>query len=320
MMKYTSFREFEIVYSKPYSQKMYKEALDLLEKAEEVLPQEEYKKHLFIIMLDKVRLFLELEMYDECISTFNDMMDLRFACPLHWKRFELLEDDPRFNKIKEKNDLLLEEARKRAKFKYEVHLPKDYSDEKQYPLFFNLHGDGADGNIGDHSWYWRPDALVEKGFIVVYPQSSQVYCHNGHGWLIDPLVARREIKTCYENITNEYSIDKKRIIIGGFSGGANAAVDIVMANVIPLRGFISLCPGKSVKSFSKDYTEYATKRGDKGVIIEGENDIEPRVKDMLKEFDKVGFPYKYHVCKGLGHWYPDDLDEIVNEAVEFILE
>lgn len=319
-MKYTNFKEFEKDYSIPYIQQKYEEVLDLLNHAVDVLPKEEYEKNLFILMLDKARLYSDMSNYKGCLQTFIEMTELGFACPLGWKRFEPLKKEVRYKELIEKNELLLKEAKKNAKFKFEIHLPKDYTEEKQYPLFLNLHGDGADGNIGDHSWYWKPEALVEKGFIVVYPQSSQVYCHNGFGWLIDPLTARQEIKACYEDVAREYSVDNERVIIGGFSGGSMAAADITMFNVIPVRGFISLCPGEKMKTFNKDQTEDAMKREIKGVIIEGEDDIEPSVKDVLDEFNEVGFSHQYHIMKGVGHWYPDDLDKRVNEALDFILQ
>ncbi|WP_105614626.1 hypothetical protein [Vallitalea okinawensis] len=319
-MKFSNFKEYEKAYTEQYIKKDYEGVIDLLNHGKDLLPQEEYEKNLFIIMLDKARIYTEIPDYKKCISTFMDMTELGFACPLVWKRFEPLKKEERYDELIEKNDLLLEEAKKKAEFKYEVHLPEGYSREKKYPLFLNLHGDGSDGNIEEHSWYWKPEALVKEGFIVVYPQSSQVYCYNGFGWLIDPEVARKEIRTCYEEIARKYSIDNERIIIGGFSGGSMAAADITMYNVIPVRGFVSLCPGEELKTFNKKHTEDAKKRGIKGVIIEGENEIEPTVQEVIHEFDEVGFTYQYHIMDGVGHWYPDDLDERVNKALEFILE
>lgn len=319
-MNYKSFREFEKDYSVPYAQKKYDEVLDLLDHSAELLSNEEYEENLFTIMLDKARIYSELQNSIECFSIIKNMLKKGYAFPLHWPRFNFLKSNNEYQAIKVLNEKLLKETKEKARFKYEVHLPKTYNSTKKYPLFFSLHGDGADGNIPNHRWYWKPDMLLQKDFIVVYPQSSQVYCHNGFGWLIDPLLSRKEIKSCYEQLIANYSIDEKQVIIGGFSGGANAAVDIVMSNTIPTKGFVALCPGDKVMTFEIDAAKNASQTGAKGVVLEGELETEAPVQDMLKVFKEVCFPCEYYINKGVGHWYPEDLDEKVSRAVDFIFK
>lgn len=318
-MNYKSFREFEKIYSVPYAQKRYDEVLNLLEHSAELLSNEEYKENLFTIMLDKARIYSELHKSIECFNIIRSMLEKGYSFPLHWKRFDFLKSDKEYQVLKEANENILNQAKENASFKYDVLLPKSYNPNKKYPLFFSLHGDGADGNIPNHSWYWKPDLLLQRGYIVVYPQSSQVYCYNGFGWLIDPILSRKELKNCYEQLLVDYSIDEKCVIIGGFSGGANAAIDIVMANVIPAKGFVALCPGESVMTFEKAAAKKASERGVKGIVFEGENETEAPVQDMIKVFKEVGFPCEYCINKGVGHWYPEDLDEKVIRAVDFII-
>jgi predicted esterase len=320
-MSYKNFREFEKAYSIPYSKEKYAEVIDLLNRSSEFLTEKEYEENEFTIMLDKARIYSELHQSKECLNTIRSILERGYAFPLHWQRFDYLRSEEDYKPINELNEKLLEKAKSDASFKYEVHLPKSYNPNKKYPLFLSLHGDGADGNIPNHIWYWRPDSLLQKDYIVVYPQSSQVYCHNGFGWLQEPLKSREEIKGCYIELVDKYSIDENQIVIGGFSGGATASIDIVMADVIPAKGFVALSPGsEKIMSFDKAAAKRAAGKSVKGVIFEGEHETEAAVQDMLKVFKEVGFPCKYHINRNIGHWYPDDLGEILIDAVNFITE
>lgn len=238
-------------------------------------------------------------------------------------------------------------AQEKATFQYKVYLPEGYTEDKEYPLFINLHGDCE--SMDFHYDYWRPDVFLRKGFIVVYPQSSQVIMHEGYAWLKYVLdikgdeewldspsvcrlsesscyikesydMAHSQIKECYDEVSKQYSIDENWILIGGFSGGASISVEITLANIIPIKGFISLCPEDKPKIFSKEKVEEAVKRGIKGIFMEGEQSLQvPDEDEMMKVFDETGFQYKYYINKGVGHWYPEGLDEKLEKALDFIL-
>lgn len=54
--------------------------------------------------------------------------------------------------------------------------------------------------------------------------------------------------------------------------------------------------------------------------MEGENEKEDSVKDLIKKLKEVNFPFEYYIYKGIGHCYPEDIDEKVNKAIKFILK
>ncbi len=248
----------------------------------------------------------------------KELIESGYACG-NWiiKALQVMERDG-VNTLLEKNNLLLERAQEKANMQYKVCLPSDYRAEQKYPVFFALHGDGADGNIHNFSQYWTPEAFEGLGFITVYVQSSQVYCHEGFQWNQDVETARKDLLECFSIVSTEYSVDPSKMYIGGFSGGAMISVEFALGEVLPLKGFISLCPGSVSDNFSVDRTEAAMKRGVNGVILEGELDLEPSVQDLLKVFDETGFEYKYVINKGLGHVCPVDLTEKLKEAMMFI--
>jgi len=224
-----------------------------------------------------------------------------------------------------------------------VYLPEGYTAKKEYPVFFNLHGDGD--NIDSHLNHWKPDRLLKRGFIVVYPQSSEILYHDSYAWckrlfnaerieectgkneLYDGCISRGcydlahyEMRAFYEEISQKYSIDQDNIFIGGMSGGATAALEFTMANLFPIKGFITLCPELQPSSLNKETVKMALERGVKGVFMEGEH---ARIVDdeekMMKIFEEIGLPYQSYINKGIGHWYPEDLDEKVEKALRFIM-
>lgn len=324
------------------------EALTLLRNGMKNIPEEEFEKHLYTIMLDRAQLNSKSELYDECLKDLRYLVDKGYVCPLYWSRFsDPFTNNKEYTKLREKNDLLRNQQQENLSLEWEVLLPPNYTEGKKYPLFINLHGDGD--NIAYHKEYWKAEKLLNKSFIVVYIQSSQLDGHNGYSWQkvvfynpdkknwpdleqIYPIsqssyvirqcydIAYDEIKRCYDAISNEYSIDETSIIIGGFSGGATTAIDIAMTNTVPVKGFISLCSSKP-NSFTKENIQELLHRGVKGVFMEGGKDVPvQKVDDMMKDFKDIGVPYQYYINEGIGHWYPDDLNDKLVQAIDFILK
>lgn len=213
----------------------------------------------------------------------------------------------------------MEKINVNVKPEYVVHLPENYNSEKKYSLFIALHGDGI-CNIKEFSGYWKPDVFLKNNFILAYVQSSQVICHNGHGWLKDLKKANKDIKACYDLILKEYSVDERSLFIGGFSGGAIAATNFTFSNIISIKGFIGLCTEEKPEAFTIANVELAAKRGVKGVFMEGELVLPMEEEDeMLKIFAEVGLSFEYYINKGIGHRAPDDFDEKLSQALRFIL-
>ncbi|EQB86798.1 putative esterase [Clostridium punense] len=318
-MKYKNFHEFEESYSRSFSENKYDEVLNILLHAEELLPKDEYEENLFELMIDESRIYTQTNNSESCIKLIKRAVEKGYPFPLHWPIFDLLRNHPEYEFLHNLNSKLLQQAKENSKFKYEVHLPKSYDPTKEHPVFFCLHGDGFHCNIKNISWYWKPDALLEKGYIVVYPQSSQMYFHNSFGWLRDPALSRKELKACYEQLLLDYSIDESSVIIGGFSGGATTSINIAFENTIPTRGVITLCPGDYLDSVGLEDAKKLAEREMKIVILEGEKDTDPVVQHILKLFKEVGLAHEYHINKGIGHWYPEDLTEKTLKSVEFIV-
>lgn len=335
------FQEFDAKVSDYCRGKNYPETISLLTKAEKLLPQDVYFEREFSLLLQLARLYMQIGEHISGRTVLATMIEKGYSCPLHYSIFEPLFEDIDYLKLKRQNAILRAKQQETARFTYEVYLPDGYSDKK-HPVFFNLHGDGDD--INAHKAYWKPDSLLERGFIVVYPQASQVLYHNAYAWckrlfnaerieectgkyaLYNGNVSRgcydlahHEMRECYEEIRGKYRLDEARIYIGGMSGGATAALEFTMADLFPIKGFVALCPELQPSSFSKNTVELACRRGVRGVFMEGEHAryVEDEGR-MLQMFREVGLPCPSVINKGIGHWFPDDLDAKVERAIAFI--
>lgn len=332
-MKYSKFTELKEACCKLEDEGDLKGALNLLEKGSETLPNKELETEFFNIMMDKCWLSAKCKLYERIIELFSEGIERGYVCPVHWKLFKGIRECNGYKNLKEKNDLLLNKLQNESKFEYVVHVPKFYSKDKKYLLFLNLHGDGD--NIDYHKKYWNEEFLLSKGFIVVYLQSSQISHHHRYMWIKrdlwyespetmdNPVLYNsvyEDMKDIYDLISREYSIDHENIVIGGFSGGAIASIDIAIASIIPVKGILALCSGKP-KIFTEENLAAVAKKGIKFIFMEGEKDVPVKdVEKMMEMCKKNGIPYEYYINEGIGHWYPEDLDDKLNKALEFIME
>jgi predicted esterase len=135
---------------------------------------------------------------------------------------------------------------------------------------------------------------------------------------VDLEISKKEIINAYKTINEKYPVDGKHIIIGGFSAGGVAALEVMLSHSIPVTGFVVLCPAKP-GNFNKENIMAAKGRGIGGTIITTEMD--PRLtvqKEMAEVLKAAGFPYRFVVTPNIGHWFPKDLDAKIDAAISHI--
>ena len=228
--------------------------------------------------------------------------------------FKPLKQVKGFKEVQKMNNLLKEEAQKKAKPALQVCLPADYSKGKKYPLFIALHGGGE--NINGFKAHWKSEKL-KKEFIVAYIQSSQMVSMTGFAWE-NLEISKKEISETFAELIKKYPVKKEEIIIGGFSSGGMASMAIVLDNTIPVTGFISLCSAKP-ENFNKDNILKSLKRGIRGTLITTQMD--PRLPDQRKMadlFKESGFQYQFVLTPNIGHWYPQELNKLIDQAISHI--
>lgn len=318
-MKFNNFVDFDRYGEALWQEEKMEELVDLYSEADKVLPEPIYKNQYFLIKSTLASLYRSLGQTEKFYNICQNLIDNGYACG-NWmvQALEKIENK-NSSELIQKNDFLLEKLQDQSEMKYEVHLPKDYSESHDYPVFFALHGDGADSNIHTFSQYWTPEAFVEKGIILVYVQSSQVYCHKGYQWNKDLERAKADLLKCFHEVSNQYNIDKEAMMVGGFSGGAMIATYFTLENTLDFKGFIGLCPG-SVRDYYKDEKlKEASRKNIKAFIIEGGLDTEASVNEMLERFQAHGLDYQYHLIDKMGHMCPPDLGDYLKKALTYMM-
>ena len=314
-MEYTTYKQLDKDVDHLYASQQYDQAIELLTKAEALFPD-----HLYEILLYKNFIFMGTGDHDNWLSSLEKMVNNGLFTGLEWEMFNPIRDTPRFKAVAKKNSQLRIEAQQNARMEYQVHTPDGYDSNKMYPLFIALHGDGH--KVTDFvASYWPTETILAQGFILVYVQSSQVVTSGGFGWTLNYDITRADVKAAYEAVVAEYPIDTKNVLIGGFSGGSIASIEIAMANTVAVRGFISLCPSIKPTSFTPENVAFAAHRGIRGVLLEGEWEGEvPAEKEMMAIMNDTGFPYEFIINPNVGHMPPPDFPQKLLDAIAFINE
>lgn len=150
-----------------------------------------------------------------------------------------LKSLPRFGEIEERCEARRVEAEKLVKPRLDVVVPAGTGPGAQLPLFIALHGGGENVDAFRPGW---TSPLREQGFVVAYPQSTQLVTPDGYDRMQDVPRTLRELKYVHAKVLGEYPVDPARVVVGGLSSGGAAALEVVAAGTFPVSGFVSLCP------------------------------------------------------------------------------
>jgi predicted esterase len=209
-----------------------------------------------------------------------------------------------------------EEARARDALlvepRLEVVLPSGFDPSRRYPLFLALHGGGENVDAFMPNW---TSPVLNGEFIVAFPQSTQLIAMDGYNWTEDIELSMREIHDAYVQVIDEYPVDTDQVVVGGFSSGGVASLEVVLREVLPVQGFVVLCPAMP-EGFSSDLVKSASDRGVRGTLLTTEMDgrVEQQRK-MAEIMEEVGLPHEFYVTPNVGHWYPDDLAARIDRAI-----
>jgi predicted esterase len=311
--EFVHYQEMREYFGNLYQQKKYKEAAEILGNHLGRFPD-----HLEANAYNLALTYGQLKQYEQGINIIQYALDRgvwfsSFAFETEaWAPYKKSE---KFKKVLIRNETFRQEAQKLAKPDLLVLTPEGYREERKYPLFIALHGGSS--NITNFKKVWKSQKM-EKEFLIAYVQSSLVVGMNRYTWTVDMDITKKEIIEAYSKIIKEYPVDEKEIIIGGFSAGGIAALEIMLCNSLPVTGFVVLCPGKP-GSFNKENIIEAKERGIRGTILTTEMDPRlPDQKEMVEVLKTEGLLYQFVVTPNLGHWFPEDLDAKIDDAIYHI--
>lgn len=293
-----------------YAKGEFSQAIELINAS-----MEEYPEHYNDMNLDLAVLNLSLGSVEKTLSILNAQLDRGVWYPYVY--FEEYWNKDEFKAFVSRWQKAWEQAQGEAKKKLLVFTPQGYVEGNKYPLFIALHGWGEDVEMFKAFW---DSKKLDSEYIVVLLQSSQMVGSSNYCWN-DVELGHKEIEDTYKEMISKFNIDKENIMIGGFSQGATMALDAALnKNYMPSKGFISLNPDKP-EEFDKLTIMEANKRGLKGVILTGDQDGSYKAQlEMINTFKEVGFKCNLVVKENFGHWFPEDLGERIDSALDFILE
>jgi predicted esterase len=310
--EYGDYQEFRAALMELYNTEKYAEAAELIERNYDSFPGEEWKMSYNMAAVCK-----HLEEFDKGIE---------YLAMAHqkgqWFNVYALEGDfwapyreqEGFDGILARNGEMRDEAQKQAEPKLEVVLPGELEEGRSYPLFIALHGGGE--NIEQFKPNWR-STVMESEFIIAYVQSSQVVSMTGFSWE-EQETTKKELSEAYASVCARYPVDTAEVIIGGFSSGGYGSLVATFFEAVPVKGFVILCPPMP-DNITGTETARARERGVRGTIITTELDRRiPDQRRMADLFRDTGLQYQFIVTPNIGHWYPDNIDELIDGAIAHI--
>jgi predicted esterase len=312
-VEFATYGEMRAEVGKLYRAQKYREAAEILEKGLDRFPDHFYANtyNLALMYGHLKQVKKGLKALDKALKKQLWFGKYAFVADV-WAPYKGVKG---FERFLEKNERLRQSAQKDVAPKRVVKTPVGYDTAKKYPLFIALHGGGE--NLEQFMPRWKSE-LLAKEFIVLYLQSSQMISMTGFNWTEDIEISKREIADAYEKTKTEYAIDGGDVLVGGFSSGGVAALETVLSGVVPVRGFVVLCPARP-DAFDEKRVVAARDRGVSGTLLTTEMD--GRIKqqrEMAEVFKKTGLQYQFVVTPDIGHWYPDNLSGLIDRAIEHI--
>jgi hypothetical protein len=108
------------------------------------------------------------------------------------------------------------------------------------------------------------------------------------------------------------------VLIGGFSSGGYGSLVAAFFEAVPVKGFIILCPPMPDNITAAEVLK-ARERGVRGTIMTTELDRRvPDQRKMADLFRENGLQYQFVLTPDIGHWYPDDLPAMIDQAIAHI--
>jgi predicted esterase len=299
-----------------HGEKRYQQALDLIEISSKEFPDRSWYVYYWRACFHSL-----LENYDAAIDDLEHSMEnggfwSKEFLLKYESDFEKLRNDVRFLSIVERSEQLRLRAQASSKTDLVVVAPGESTlkeTKKALPLIMVLHGRAS--NVKETESYWNP---LSESFLVGIPQSSQVYRKDGFSW-DDYALAQKEIIESLEKLSQSYSIDKERIILGGFSQGAGIAIRLALTGDLKCRGFIAVCP--ALRGWDPLPALVSADRSIRGWFYTGGNDYSrDGTETLCEQLKEREFSCKLEILEGAGHDYPSDFHLRLRDAAHFILQ
>lgn len=205
-------------------------------------------------------------------------------------------------------------ADKKVGFRYEVTTPKGLNKSKAAPLVVALHGFGSSAMEEKDTWR---EAAARVGAVLLTPQGTNQR-GSSYNWGDNLDEIEENIMSAIDDVMDKQNIDKKKIVIAGFSQGGQIAYALALRNPDTFCGVIPVCGlcKESESAFDDDAVKNL-----RVCILYGsddEDEILDSNKKAAEKFKQSGAKVSVKAYDG-GHAYPSDADEMLADALKFVL-
>ncbi|MCA0173936.1 alpha/beta hydrolase [Bacillus sp. RAR_GA_16] len=288
-----------------------KEAFSLMEHAKEKFPQKRDRLGHWIASL-----YVLEGKHQEALAELQEVIEHGL-----WWNPEILATDPDLSTLKpyaEFNTILLECQRMYEAEKEVAHAHySTLGNEEAETVLFPLHWKGS--NSEEFSKQWS-DPKITNHYFMGFPQSSQLFSYQCYAW-DDETIARNDVSSTYQSFIQKHPLSRKSIIIAGASQGGNIATQMSLrADVEAFHHFIAIVPAFNLASLKETLTKQRDYHA-RGCIITGDQDpFYETVLEAVQLFEAYHIPCKLIVKEGMGHVFPTDFPDVLEEAVRYVTE
>ncbi|RPJ19871.1 MAG: hypothetical protein EHM33_29635 [Chloroflexi bacterium] len=309
-MEPITFRELTDQMMLLYAEGKFADALQLVEQNADRFPEQLARTTFWKMCL--------LSLYgrpDDVIYIFQKGL----AAGLWWAESQFLDTDlDAVRDLPEFKRLMAESNRKSIEMQAQIQpartllTPENASGE--LPLLIGLHG--RNGHNDSHLEYW--EVARQRGWLVLSPQSRQALYPGGYCW-DDGEKGLRDILFHVDEVMKICNVDRKRVIIAGFSQGGGMAIYAALSEKVGARGFIGI--GTVMSELSLQNSLASKVQSMRGYFVTGEKD---HFLEKSREIQKVLKANNVQIAEeahpDLGHAFPADFAASFDKAIKFILE
>ena len=310
--QYNSYPEAEKVVLELENRGRYQEAIDILESINAKFPDYQYD-----LERELVYLYKQTGQFEKCPDVWKagHKRGCYYFINLRSPRFEDFADLKGIREIELRDLELREQDNQNSQTIYKIQVPENYSPEIKYPLLIVLHGGGNSIERAQANW---ESPLLAKSYITAYVQSYLHFEMDTYGWPVGDARVDDDLLNIYDEIVTQFSIDQSHVIIGGISNGGSCSLHLALNNILPITGFIGVCPGQP-GDFSEEMAQAAAGRGLRGYILCGQNDpLLERQQNLSKSLKNAGLKHEFVIIEGLGHNYPRNFAERLDTALQYL--
>ncbi|MBL8746128.1 MAG: dienelactone hydrolase family protein [Phycisphaerae bacterium] len=194
-----------------------------------------------------------------------------------------------------------------------VILPPRYDPSKPAPLIIALHGTGGTGKQMADAWRATASRF---GAVLVCPDALRP-AGSGYHWMFIDESEWLVLRTL-EWTKTKYPIDDSKVILTGFSQGANVTMQVTTKHPDLFDGAIVCCG--HYEPHAQPLPEKPPARWPRYVLLTGEHDEGAASNRQFADLIRSrGGEVDLHIYKGMGHSLPKAREKEFKDAVDFAL-